>query len=90
MPSRRSEKCRLAVNLRLSLLQVQPTLNGATRFSDAYDCVGFMTAPIWSGIFVSAILLLVLTIGIIMILDIKTISFENSRSSKQLTFTVQE
>lgn len=70
--------------------QVQPKLNGAKSFAPAIDCVGFMTTPIWSGLFVSFILLVVLAISLTAILDIKTPSrFENSRS-KQLTFTVQE
>lgn len=71
------------------ILQVQ--LNVTTRsFSEAYDCVGFTTASIWSGIFVGFIFFLVGGIGLSCIVSIKAPSrFESSRG-KQLTFTVQE
>lgn len=74
----------------LLFFQLQPKLNGDNKFGPAIDCVGFMSAPILSGLFVCFICLLVLGISLIAILDIKTPNrFENSRS-KQLTFTVQE
>lgn len=71
-------------------LQVQPLMNGTTQFSKAYDCVGFMTAPILSGIFVSFLMAIVMTIAITAILDIKPPNRFENRSSKQLTFTVQD
>lgn len=59
-------------------------------FSEAYDCVGFTTGGILSGLFVSTLLLLVLTIALTCILDIKAPNkYENSRG-KQLSFAVQE
>ncbi|XP_055906783.1 uncharacterized protein LOC129942017 [Eupeodes corollae] len=77
-------------NLTISDYQIQPWLNGRDKFSDAYHCVGFVTVPILSGLFVSAILIGLLFLGILAIMDIKTPNkFETSRS-KQLTFTVQE
>ncbi|XP_055385139.1 uncharacterized protein LOC129614516 [Condylostylus longicornis] len=71
--------------------QVEPVLKeGVGKFSDAYDCVDFTTVPIWSGIFVTALITGVTFIGILALMDIKTPNrFESSRS-KQLTFTVQE
>ncbi|XP_073816797.1 vhaAC45-related protein [Musca autumnalis] len=70
--------------------QVQPWLDGAERFGDVYDCIGFTTAPIWAGVLVSLFLVGILSIGILALMDIKTPNrFESSRS-KQLTFTVQE
>lgn len=72
-----------------SFLQAQPYVRGK-RFDAAINCVGFTTAPIWSGIFVSFIIGLVLAIGLNCILSIKPPNrFENSRG-KQLTFTIQE
>lgn len=69
--------------------QAQPYVRGK-RFDAAINCVGFTTAPIWSGIFVSFIIGLVLAIGINCIMEIKPPNrFENSRG-KQLTFTIQE
>lgn len=59
-------------------------------FGDVYDCMGYMTAPIWSGILVTFIMILGASIGICAILDIKPPNrFDNNRS-KQLTFTVQD
>uniref|UniRef100_T1PIH6 Lysosome-associated membrane glycoprotein (Lamp) n=1 Tax=Musca domestica TaxID=7370 RepID=T1PIH6_MUSDO len=70
--------------------QVQPWLDGAERFGDVYDCIGFTTAPIWAGVLVTLFLVGILSIGILALMDIKTPNrFESSRS-KQLTFTVQE
>lgn len=71
-------------------LKVQPLLQGVTRFSKAYDCIGVMSPGIMSGIFVTFILGIALTIAITAILDIKAPNKFESRSSKQLTFTVQE
>lgn len=74
----------------ISTAQVQPLMVEQRQFSDAYDCVGFTTAPIWSGIFVSTIFLSVIMLALLCILEIKTPNkFESSRG-KQLTFTVQE
>ncbi|XP_065372392.1 uncharacterized protein VhaAC45RP isoform X1 [Calliphora vicina] len=76
--------------LKISDYQVQPWLNGASKFGDVYDCVGFTTAPIWAGVLVSLFLCGILSIGILALMDIKTPNrFESSRN-KQLTFTVQE
>lgn len=77
-------------SLLLTSIQVQPKLAGVNKFSRAYDCVGFFSGAILSGIFVTFILGTVLAIGITCILDIKTPNKFESRSSKQLTFTVQE
>ncbi|XP_067619756.1 V-type proton ATPase subunit S1 [Eurosta solidaginis] len=76
--------------LTISDFQVQPWLNGAPRFGDVYDCVGFTTAPIWAGILVTFFLIGILSIGLIALMEIKTPNrFESSRS-KQLSLYVQE
>ncbi|KAJ6637645.1 V-type proton ATPase subunit S1 [Pseudolycoriella hygida] len=78
------------VNLTLQDIQVQPSMNGHLAFGDAYDCVGFTTAPIWSGIFVTSFISAIIMLGLLCILEIKPPNkFENNRG-KQLTFTVQE
>lgn len=76
--------------LTLKKIQAQPKLGGALKFSDAFDCVGVLTPGIASGIFVTAIIGIGLTIAITAILEIKTPNKFENRSSKQLTFTVQE
>lgn len=74
-------------SLTLYDMQVQPRTS-IRRFSDAYNCVPFMTGPIWSGIFVSSILGIGLIIGLNALGSIKTMDkFDNSKT-KQLTITV--
>lgn len=69
---------------------MQPILVDQIAFSDAYDCVGFATGGILSGLFISTLLLGVVFLGMICILDIKTPNkYENNRG-KSLTFTIQE
>ncbi|XP_063834497.1 uncharacterized protein LOC135083712 isoform X2 [Ostrinia nubilalis] len=69
---------------------MQPFMDNTEKFSDAFNCIGFTTVPIWSGLFVSSMLIAGLVVSISMILDIKTMDrFENNRS-KQLTITVSE
>ncbi|XP_013196139.2 uncharacterized protein LOC106139275 [Amyelois transitella] len=76
--------------LTLPDVQMQPYMDSTHQFDDAFDCVGFTTVPIWSGLMVSFIMLIGLGISVSMIMDIKTMDrFENSRS-KQLTITVNE
>ncbi|CAO1435343.1 unnamed protein product [Diamesa serratosioi] len=82
------------ISLLLQNIQVQPLMkqlmNGETQFSKAYDCVGFMSAPILSGIFVTFLMAFGMTIAITAILDIKPPNRFENRCSKQLTFTVQD
>ncbi|KAI5639389.1 vacuolar ATP synthase subunit s1 (ATP6S1) domain-containing protein [Phthorimaea operculella] len=71
-------------------VRIQVLMDSTEKFADSFDCIGFMTVPIWSGLLVSAIMLGALAISVIMILDIRTMDrFENCRS-KQLTITVNE
>lgn len=41
-------------------------------FSPAWDCVGFFTVPIWVGLLTTLLLLIILTTGLYMLSDIKT------------------
>ncbi|RVE49905.1 hypothetical protein evm_005498 [Chilo suppressalis] len=76
--------------LTLPDIQMQPFMDSTEKFADAFNCIGFTTVPIWSGLMVSFIMLIGLGISITMIMDIKTMDrFENNRS-KQLTITVTE
>ncbi|XP_055314885.1 uncharacterized protein LOC129575377 [Sitodiplosis mosellana] len=77
------------IYLKLANIQVQVEVN-ARRFNDSYYCIGFTSAPIWSGVVISFILCFAVALGLNCIMEIKAPSrFENSRG-KQLTFTVQE
>ncbi|XP_017778461.1 PREDICTED: uncharacterized protein LOC108564067 [Nicrophorus vespilloides] len=78
-----------SIKLSLYSLQLQPNTKKG-RFDDAYDCVSFTTAPIWSGIFVSSIMLVVLALALTALNNIKTMDkFDNSKT-KQLSITVSE
>ncbi|OWR52061.1 hypothetical protein KGM_208202 [Danaus plexippus plexippus] len=71
-------------------IRIQPFMESTEKFADAFDCIGFTTVPIWSGLMVTGLMLVVLFVSICMIMDIKTMDrFENNRS-KQLTITVYE
>lgn len=68
-------------------LQVQPVIKNG-RFDDAYNCVPFTTGPIWSGLFVTALLGFGLFVGLTALSSIKTMDkFDNSKT-KQLTITL--
>lgn len=70
-------------------LQVQVDV-GAKRFNDSYDCIGFTSAPIWSGVFVSFIICFVVAFALNSIMGIHAPNrFENSRG-KPLSFTISE
>lgn len=59
-------------------------------FSDAYDCVGFTTVPIWTGIFVTAILALIMIWALTMIIDIRTMDRFDDPKGKTITISSQE
>lgn len=58
------------VELTLFDLQVQPDSQN-NRFSDAYDCISFITVPIWSGLFIVSILTIGLGLGLSALDNIK-------------------
>jgi V-type H+-transporting ATPase S1 subunit len=69
--------------------QVQPFLE-ERRFGSAYDCVYFFTVPIWSGLFVCTILALILTSGLLMIMDVKTMDRFDDPKGKTITINTSE
>ncbi|KAF2879631.1 hypothetical protein ILUMI_26544 [Ignelater luminosus] len=74
-------------NLSLPGLQIQPFFNttNSGKFGYPYDCVGFMSAPIWSGLFVTLILALIMTFGLTMMMDIKTMDRFDDPKGKTIT-----
>lgn len=75
--------------------QVQPWFDAIGRgnhtyFGDSYDCVGFTSVPIWSGIFITFILLFILTAGITMMIDIKTMDRFDDPKGKTITINASE
>lgn len=59
-------------------------------FSDAYDCVNFTTIPIWTGIFVTVILGLIMIWALAMIIDIRTMDRFDDPKGKTITISAQE
>ncbi|XP_046750623.1 V-type proton ATPase subunit S1-like [Diprion similis] len=81
------------VNITNMQVQIDPTLsnnNTEVVFSDGYDCVGFTTIPIWSGIFVTAIMALIMIWGLTMILDIRTMDRFDDPKGKTITVGAAE
>lgn len=73
------------------VLQVQAyAVQHNSSFGDAYDCVGFTSAPIWSGLFVTFILALIMTFGLTMMMDIKTMDRFDDPKGKTITVNVSE
>ncbi|XP_045474600.1 uncharacterized protein LOC123680647 [Harmonia axyridis] len=77
------------VYLYLTNMQVQID-SAKESFDDAYDCVSFTTVPIWSGIFVSSLLIVVLLLSIVALWDIKTMDKFDNQKTKPLSITVSE
>ncbi|KAK5644379.1 hypothetical protein RI129_005679 [Pyrocoelia pectoralis] len=77
------------VELHLFDVQAQPDAHNH-RFSDAYNCVPFTTAPIWSGIFVTFLLGIGLVVGLSALNNIKTMDKFDNHKTKQLSITVWE
>lgn len=59
-------------------------------FGDSYDCVGFTTTPIWSGLFVTFIMVLILTAGLIAMMDIKTMDRFDDPKGKTIIINASE
>lgn len=75
-------------------LQIQPNFNDGApapeKFSWAVDCVGFTSAGIWSGLFVTFLLIVILTIGISWIMDIRTMDRFDDPKGKTITVNISE
>lgn len=61
-----------------------------TVFSDSWDCVGFTSAGIWGGLFVTFLMLFILSIGISWIMDIRTMDRFDDAKGKTITINAQE
>lgn len=77
------------VRLNIMDMQVEVDHKNAV-FSDAYDCVGFTSIPIWTGIFVTAILALIMIWAITMIMDIRTMDRFDDPKGKTITISSAE
>ncbi|XP_043682984.1 V-type proton ATPase subunit S1 [Vespula pensylvanica] len=73
--------------LKIPNMQIQVD---AKKFGDAYDCVNFTTIPIWTGIFVTAMLGSIMIWAIIMIMDIRTMDRFDDPKGKTITISALE
>lgn len=77
-------------------LQVEPyfgPLNAETtfnRFNDAWDCVGFTSPGIWAGLFVTLLMLVILTIGLSWMMEIRTMDRFDDPKGKTITTIVSD
>lgn len=76
------------VTLTLENFQAQPYMVKSAAFGDAYNCELFFTPPIWSGIFVTSILALIMIWGLVMIMDIRTMDQFDDPKGKTITVNV--
>lgn len=74
--------------------QVQIAENGGgspiESFSDSYDCAGFTTIPIWAGLFITFLLLGIVSTGITYIMDIRTMDRFDDPKGKTITVTASD
>ncbi|XP_011699483.1 PREDICTED: uncharacterized protein LOC105456847 [Wasmannia auropunctata] len=78
-----------STDLSITEMQLQVDHKNAT-FGDAYDCVGFTSIPIWTGIFVTLILGLIMIWALTMILDIRTMDRFDDPKGKTITISSAE
>ena len=76
--------------LKLSNLQVQLNPSNGTFSKEVYDCTGIFSIPILSGIFVTAVLGLIMIWALLMIMDINTNDRFDDPKGKTITVTAQE
>lgn len=78
-------------NVELHMFDMQMQIaTKSKRFNDAYDCVPFTTAPIWSGLFITFILAVGMVIALNAIGSIKTMDKFDNHKTKQLPINVFE
>ncbi|XP_035677025.1 V-type proton ATPase subunit S1-like isoform X1 [Branchiostoma floridae] len=71
-------------------LQIQPVDIQNGSFSNANECVGFFTAPIWMGLLTSIILTVILAFGMMMIMSLKTMDRFDDPKGKMISINAGE
>lgn len=64
--------------------------NNSTVFGEAWDCVGFTSAGIWGGLFVTILMLVILSIGISWMMEIRTMDRFDDAKGKTITVNTNE
>lgn len=73
--------------LKLTNFQVQMDTEN---FDAVYDCIGFISISIWTGLFVMMILAIIIIWGLIMIIDIRTMDHFDDPKGKTITIASQD
>ncbi|XP_068626003.1 V-type proton ATPase subunit S1 [Battus philenor] len=68
----------------------KPTNESDLVFGDSFNCVGFFSVPIWSGLMVVFVLLAITFYGIMMMLDIRTMDRFDDPKGKTITINAAE
>jgi len=79
-----SEKGNFTPQVEFKNFQFETFMDDNSKFGPSYDCVGFFSIGIWSGIFVTIILLSILTWGIAMVMSVKTMDRFDDVKSKPI------
>lgn len=66
------------------------TMTPKDRFESSYDCVGTMSVPIWSGLFIVILLLFITIGGVMMMMDIRTMDRFDDPKGKTITINASE
>lgn len=75
--------------------QIQFNFNSSStqnidKFADSYDCIGFISIPIWAGLFITFLLLGIVSTGISYIMDIRSMDRFDDPKGKTITVTASE
>lgn len=75
-------------------LQIQFDFNNngqqSAKFRDSYDCTGFTSPAIWAGLFITFLLLFILSTAITYIMDIRTMDRFDDPKGKTITITASD
>ncbi|ODM97898.1 V-type proton ATPase subunit S1 [Orchesella cincta] len=85
-PIDRKENSTFTIDFRGFQIQAFMPASTQNKFADAYECVGFFTPGIWMGIIVTIMLLSILSWGMYMIMDVKTMDRFDDPKGKPISF----
>ncbi|KAF4533143.1 hypothetical protein B566_EDAN007954 [Ephemera danica] len=71
-------------------VEALPPRPESEQFSNAYDCVYFFTIPILSGLMVTILLIFIMSIGLTMLMDIKTMDRFDDPKGKTITINATD
>ncbi|XP_015913429.1 V-type proton ATPase subunit S1 [Parasteatoda tepidariorum] len=68
--------------------QVQPFPTDSSGFSESFDCVSFFTVPIWMGVFVSLLFIIIINIGVYALFSVHTMDRFDDPKGKTISVAV--